>query len=161
MQTPTDQTPAAHDDSHADRPTHQTGSSSGPPFLPRLDNATIEAIAQEVRRLVAKDLEAVGWVPSQKIEMAERWDGGELILRPGKSGLQEKSVPVETFFRKIVLARERMRVLEQKINNHPKLDDGDKVEMQKYLTQVYGSFTTFNVLFADRIDWFVGQKSDA
>ena len=125
-----------------------------------LDDHTIRKIAEEVRSMLLDDLSKVGWAPSGKIEMAEKWSGGEVLLQPGKTGLQEKAIPIEVFFKKIVLARERLRVLEQKINNHPRLDDGDKLELQKYLTQIYGSFTTFNVLFADRIDWFAGQRSD-
>lgn len=123
----------------------------------RLSNESIEEIVNQVSRRLRRDLAEIGLGPSGQIEMAARWDGGELVLRPSSG--QEKAVPLETFFRKIVLARERMRVLEQKINNHPKLDDGDKLEMQKYLTHIYGSFTTFNILFAERTDWFVGQKS--
>ena len=122
----------------------------------RLSNDSIEEIVNQVSTRLRRDLAEIGLGPSGAIEMAGRWDGGELVLRPSSG--QEKAIPLETFFRKVVLARERMRVLEQKINNHPKLDDGDKLEMQKYLTHIYGSFTTFNVLFAERTDWFVGQK---
>lgn len=124
----------------------------------RLSPESIEEIVTQVSRRLRRDLAEVGLGPSGEIEMAGRWEGGELVLRPSSG--QEKAVPLETFFRKIVLARERLRVLEQKINNHPKLDDGEKIEMQKYVTHIYGSFTTFNILFAERTDWFVGQKSD-
>ena len=118
----------------------------------------IGQIAEEVRKKLVRDLVDIGWAPNPQIPMAGRWKDGELILKPSNG--QEKSVPLTTFFRKVVLARERLRVLEQKINNHPKLDDEDRLEMQKYLSQIYGSFTTFNVLFEERADWFVGQKSD-
>ena len=124
----------------------------------RLSNESIEEIVNQVSRRLRRDLAEVGLGPSNEIDMAGRWEGGELVLRPSSG--QEKAIPLETFFRKIVLARERMRVLEQKINNHPKLDDEDRLELQKYLAQIYGSFTTFNVLFEERADWFVGQKSD-
>jgi len=93
-------------------------------------------------------------------QIGERWDGGELILKPGKQGLQEKPVPIETFFHKIVMVRNQLRLLEQNINSSPKLTDADKVEMQQYITRCYGSLTTFNVLFGDKKDWFVGSKKD-
>jgi hypothetical protein len=94
------------------------------------------------------------------VELGGRWQGGEMILKPGKDGTQEKRIPIESLFRKIVQIRDKLRVLEQKINSHPKLSDEDKLQIQQYITQSYGSLTTFNVLFADRGDWFVGQKGD-
>ena len=101
-----------------------------------------------------------GLAPMAMSELAPRWDGGDLVLRPSKEGLQEKVIPIESFFHKIVMARERLRVLEQKINNHPKLNDAERLELQAYISRIYGSFTTFNVLFDDRADWFVGSSSD-
>jgi hypothetical protein len=92
--------------------------------------------------------------------IAGKWDGGEVILMPGKAGLQEKRIPIDALFKKVVMIRDRLRVLEQKINGHPKLEADDKVQMQQYVTACYGSLTTFNVLFADRGDQFVGQKGD-
>jgi hypothetical protein len=118
----------------------------------------IRQIAEETRRVILRDLVEIGWAPSREVEIAPRWKGGDLVLKPVNG--QEKTVPLEVFFKKIVLARERMRVLEQKINNHPKLDDEERLEIQRYISQIYGSFTTFNVLFAERSDWFVGQKGD-
>jgi hypothetical protein len=93
-------------------------------------------------------------------ELGGRWQGGEMILKPGKEGTADKHVPLEALFHKIVMIRDRLRVLEQKVNGHPNLSDEDKVQMQQYVTQCYGSLTTFNVLFADRRDSFVGQKTD-
>jgi hypothetical protein len=92
--------------------------------------------------------------------IAGKWDGGEVILRPGKAGMQEKHIPIDALFNKVVMIRDRLRVLEQKINGHPKLAADEKVQMHQYVTACYGSLTTFNVLFADREDQFVGQKSD-
>jgi hypothetical protein len=94
------------------------------------------------------------------VEMAGKWQGGEIIVKPGKEGLQEKRLPVESLFHKVVLIRDKLRVLEQRINSHPKLDVDDKVQLQQYVTGCYGSLTTFNALFADREDQFVGQKGD-
>ncbi len=91
-------------------------------------------------------------------EIGERWRGGELVLVPGKEGTQEKRIPIDTLFRKVVLIREKLRVLEQKINNHEKLSDDDRLQMQQYVTACYGSLTTFNVLFRDKADQFSGQS---
>jgi len=84
-----------------------------------------------------------------ELQLGGRWQGGELILKPGKEGTADKRFPIETFFHKVVMIRDRLRVLEQRINGHPALTDEDKVAMQQYVTACYGSLTTFNVLFAD------------
>ncbi len=91
-------------------------------------------------------------------EMGARWQGGEIVLRPGKAGTSEKRVPLDAFFHKIVMVRDKLRVLEQKINGHPGLSDADKVQLQQYITGCYGTLTTFNVLFTSRDDWFVGAS---
>jgi uncharacterized radical SAM superfamily protein len=93
-----------------------------------------------------------------RAEMGARWQGGEIVLRPGKAGTSEKRVPLDAFFHKIVMVRDRLRVLEAKLNAHEGLSDADKVQLQTYITACYGSLTTFNVLFADREDWFVGAS---
>lgn len=92
-----------------------------------------------------------------EVALAERWRGGELILKPGKEGVQSKSVPIDAFFHKIVMIRDKLRVLEQKVNASKGLADDEKVQIQQYITACYGTLTTFNVLFRDRDDWFVGQ----
>jgi hypothetical protein len=93
-------------------------------------------------------------------ELAGKWRGGEMVLVPGKEGLQERRVSIDSLFHKVVMVRDKLRVLEQKINGHSVLADDEKVQMQQYITAVYGSLTTFNQLFAEREDGFVGQKSD-
>jgi len=87
-------------------------------------------------------------------EMAGRWDDGTLVITPGDPQNQPKEVPLAGFFHKIVMIRDRLRVLEAKINGHEKLSDGDKVELQAYISKCYGTLTTFNVLFRNREDQF-------
>ncbi|MGC2061706.1 MAG: hypothetical protein WA610_01920 [Thermodesulfovibrionales bacterium] len=94
------------------------------------------------------------------IAMADKWDGGELIIKPAKADLQSKSVPIDSFFHKIVMVRNQLRVLEANINASKNLSDSEKVDLQQYITRCYGSLTTFNVLFADKKDWFVGSKKE-
>lgn len=93
-------------------------------------------------------------------QLGQRWEGGEMILKPGKEGTQEKRIPIETMFSKVVSIRDKLRVLEQKINGNGKLTAEEKVQMQGYVTGCYGSLTTFNLLFANKGDQFVGQKGD-
>jgi hypothetical protein len=90
---------------------------------------------------------------------AEKWRGGTLVLRPGTAGLQEKSWPIETFFHKVVMLRNRLRTLEQQLNASD-LPDDVKVKLQGYVTACYGSLTSFNVLFADEKDHFKGSGSE-
>jgi len=90
--------------------------------------------------------------------IGERWKGGEMVLVPGRTETQEKRLPLEVFFQKIVMLRDRLRVLEQKINGHKGLAADEKVQLQQYITACYGSLTTFNVLFRERTDGFTGQK---
>jgi hypothetical protein len=92
--------------------------------------------------------------------LANKWEGGTLKLLPGKADVQGKDIPIDTFFHKIVMVRDKLRVMEQKLNAHPKLSDAEKVEMQSYITRIYGSLTSFNILFRDKDDFFVGSKSE-
>lgn len=95
----------------------------------------------------------------EHVSLAGKWTGGKMILQPGDKNMASKEIPVDAFFHKIVMLRDRLRVLEQRINAHDKLSDEDKVNMQQYITRIYGSLTTFNVLFKFPHDQFVGEKS--
>ena len=119
--------------------------------MPSLDDEDLRRIVHAVRAVFNAEQSVSG-------SIAERWAGGQLVMKPGKAGTQEKVVPIEAFFRKIVAVRERLRVLEQRINGHPKLTDEDRVQLQDYITRAYGSLTTFNVLFAEPEDRFIGTK---
>ena len=92
------------------------------------------------------------------VKIGDRWADGEVIIKPGKEGTAEKKIPIDIFFKKIVGVREKLRVLEQKVNGNKKLSGDDKVQLQQYITACYGSLTTFNVLFKEKSDQFVGQK---
>lgn len=96
---------------------------------------------------------------SEIIPIADRWKGGKLILEPKDTNLVSKEIPIDTFFHKIVMVRDRIRVMEQKINSSKLLDDQEKVDLQQYITLIYGSLTTFNVLFKIKEQQFSGAKS--
>lgn len=114
--------------------------------MPQPDN-DLEAT---IRRIIREE---AGLTP---VAPAEKWRGGQLVLRPGKPGVQEKVVPIDTFFNKVVMLRNRLRTLEQQVNAS-ELPDDQKLKLQGYITGCYGSLTTFNVLFADEDDKFVGS----
>lgn len=95
---------------------------------------------------------------SEIVPIADRWKGGKLILEPADTNLASKEIPIDTFFHKIVMVRDRIRVMEQKINSSD-LDDQLKIDLQQYITRIYGSLTTFNVLFKIKEQQFSGQKS--
>ncbi|MBK8806400.1 MAG: hypothetical protein IPO21_07070 [Bacteroidales bacterium] len=93
------------------------------------------------------------------VDLGKKWEGGTLLLQPANKDLKPKEIPIEVFFHKIVMLRDKLRVLEQQINSHEILNDQDKINLQQYITKIYGSLTTFNILFDSKEDFFVGQKS--
>ncbi|MEO8877159.1 MAG: hypothetical protein ABI461_16315 [Polyangiaceae bacterium] len=128
------------------------------PFNFTLPEEILEMDADEFRSILRDVIrDELG---ASSVDIAGKWEGGELILKAGKEGVADKHIPIESLFHKIVMLRDKLRVLEQKLNSHPKLSAEEKVQMQQYVTQCYGTLTTFNVLFASREDGFIGQKGD-
>ncbi len=114
---------------------------------------TREEFAQAIREALREE--------EAEVRLAPKWEGGTVVLKPGDPSTQPKEVPLDALLHKIVMIRDRLRVLEQKINAHEKLTDAEKVDMQQYVTRCYGSLTTFNALFRDERDRFVGEKGSA
>jgi hypothetical protein len=120
-----------------------------------------EPLAQFMERTVQTVLNELGVEKPEAVvnELGARWHRGRMVLHPADPALQTKEIPIEVFFHKIVGLRNQLRVLEQKINGHEKLTDAEKVDMQQYITRSYGSLTTFNLLFRQKSDQFVGSAS--
>ena len=112
----------------------------------------------EVEKVIRYVLDEQGAL-QETVPLGEKWIGGNLLLQPANLTLKPKEIPIENFFHKIVMLRDRLRVLEQNINSHPGLSDEEKVNMQQYITRIYGSLTSYNILFAENKHYFVGVKS--
>ncbi|MBC8005441.1 MAG: hypothetical protein H7X84_08195 [Verrucomicrobia bacterium] len=112
----------------------------------------------EIERVMRYVLDEQGAL-QETVDLNDKWTGGNMILQPANSSLKAKEIPIESFFHKIVMVRDRLRVLEQNINSHPGLTDEEKVNMQQYITRIYGSLTSFNILFSNKEHHFVGAKS--
>lgn len=95
---------------------------------------------------------------SEIVPLSDKWKGGKMILEPGQAGLALKEIPIDTFFHKIIMVRDRLRVMEQKINAS-KIEEIEKIELQQYITRIYGSLTSFNILFKLPSQQFVGEKT--
>jgi len=115
-------------------------------------NITLSDIEEALDNILERRLHEMQLVP-----MGNRWNNGVMILKPGDNSLQPKEVPIETFFHKIVMVRDRLRLIEQKINAHKVLTDEEKVDLQQYVTAIYGSLTTFNALFKETHHQFKGM----
>ncbi len=95
---------------------------------------------------------------TENVPLGDKWTKGIMLLQPADKSLKPKEIPIDDFFHKIVMLRDRLRVLEQNINSNKTLSDEEKVNIQQYITRCYGSLTTFNVLFKNKEQWFVGEK---
>lgn len=125
------------------------------------ENVTVEIETNsEIERSLAKILRLWSDI-SDTVPLGERWVGGTMILQPADKNQKPKELPIDIFFHKIVMLRDRIRVMEQQINAHKKLSDEDKVNLQQYITRIYGTLTTFNVLFKNKEHWFVGEKGSS
>lgn len=129
----------------------------------KLEEIIPENVSQEiettdqVERSLLKILRL--WNDTQEVvTIGERWIGGTMLLQPKDRSQKPKEIPIDIFFHKIVMLRDRLRVLEQQLNAHKVLSDQDKVNLQQYITRIYGSLTTFNVLFKNKEQWFIGEK---
>jgi hypothetical protein len=111
---------------------------------------TREEFADAIREVLREEV--------NHVQLAPKWEGGTAVLKPQDPQMQAKEIPLDQLFHKVVMIRDRLRVLEQKINAHDKLTDAEKVDIQSYVTKCYGSLTTFNILFRDERDRFVGEK---
>ncbi|TMI69385.1 MAG: hypothetical protein E6H09_19890 [Bacteroidetes bacterium] len=125
-------------------------------IIPENVTAEIETHS-EIERSLLKILRLWGGL-TENVPLGERWTKGMMVLQPFDKTLKPKEIPIDDFFHKIVMLRDRLRVLEQNINSNKKLTDEEKVNMQQYVTRCYGSLTTFNVLFKNKEHWFVGEK---
>lgn len=122
------------------------------------DNVTEEIETHsDVEKSLLKILRLWGGF-SENVPLGDRWKNGLMILQPADKTQKGKELPIDVFFHKIVMLRDRLRVLEQQINAHKTLSDEDKVNLQQYITRIYGSLTTFNVLFRNKEHWFIGEK---
>lgn len=128
------------------------------------DFEVIEALEDDVDAVSFFDVESSlvkileKWSDThEKVAIADKWRKGKLILEPGDT-TANKEMPIDTFFHKIVMVRDRIRVMEQKINSSKNLDDQEKIDLQQYITRIYGSLTSFNVLFKAKSDHFIGER---
>ena len=129
----------------------------------KLDEVIPENVTEEIEthsdteRSLLKILRLWGGI-TETVPLGEKWIKGMLLIQPADKSLKPKEIPIDDFFHKIVMLRDRLRVLEQNINSNKKLSDEDKVNLQQYITRCYGSLTTFNVLFKNKEHWFIGEK---
>jgi hypothetical protein len=145
--------PTAAASADFNRPVSSAQAPRNSPASPARSKPVDNDLEATIRRIIREE---TGLTP---VAPAERWRGGQLVLRPGKPGVQEKAMPIDSFFNKIVMLRNRLRTLEQQVNGSD-LPDDQKLKLQGYITGCYGSLTSFNVLFANDEDRFVGTGGD-
>ncbi|QMW05901.1 hypothetical protein [Spirosoma foliorum] len=119
------------------------------------DLVSLFDVEQALTRVLQKWVDQTELVP-----LGDKWKGGKLIMKPGRTDLAPKEMPIDAFFHKIVMVRDRLRVLEQRVNAS-QLDDEEKINIQQYITRIYGSLTSFNLLFKNQHQQFVGEKATA
>ena len=125
------------------------------------ENVSLEIeTASELETSLLKILRLWGGT-NEVVTLGDKWQNGMLLIQPADKTLKPKEIPISDFFHKIVMLRDRMRVLEQNINSSKSLSDEEKVNLQQYITRCYGSLTTFNVLFRNKEHWFVGEKGSS
>lgn len=118
---------------------------------PRNDLVSLEQVEESLKKIIGKITDEV-----DETELGDKWIDGKLVFQPGNPDLKPYELPIDTFFHKIVMVRDRLRVMEQRINAS-KLTDEEKVNLQQYISKIYGSLTSFNVLFGNREDGFIGS----
>ena len=124
------------------------------------ENVSVEVETQsETEKSLLKILKMWGGI-TETVPLGDKWIKGMMLLQPFDKSLKPKEIPIEDFFHKIVMLRDRLRVLEQNINSSKTLNDEEKLNIQQYITRCYGSLTTFNVLFRNKEQYFVGEKSN-
>jgi len=132
-------------------------------LVPAEPQAALSGLTVPLQQFIGETLEAavakLGLEQPDSVvdQLGPRWHKGKLVLHPADPTLQTRELPLEMFFHKVVGVRNQLRVLEQKVNAHPILTDGDKVEMQQYISRCYGSLTTFNLLFKNKEDQFTSK----
>lgn len=125
-------------------------------IIPENISAEVET-QSETEKSLLKILKMWGGI-TEAVPLGDKWIKGTMLLQPADKSLKPKEIPVEDFFHKIVMLRDRLRVLEQNINSSKNLSDEEKVNIQQYITRCYGSLTTFNVLFRNKEQYFIGEK---
>ncbi|MCT8340690.1 hypothetical protein MG296_11545 [Flavobacteriaceae bacterium TK19130] len=118
-----------------------------------LDTVSFYEVERSLRQILKKWSDV-----SEVTPIADKYKGGTLVLKPKDSSLSDKEIPIDTFFHKITMLRDRLRVMEQRINSHKTLEESEKIDLQQYITRCYGSLTTFNVLFANKSQHFKGES---
>jgi hypothetical protein len=139
---------------HAVPPPRVTPDPPGRRVIDHLELEDLGMTRDELKDLLREALEETD------VQLAPKWEGASVVLKPADPSLQSREIPIDSLLHKVVMIRDRLRVLEAKLNAHPKLTDAEKVDLQQYVTRCYGSLTTFNLLFREKRDQFEGAKGE-